>query len=143
MDQIDYQILSLLHQNARMSIAEMSRTISMSQPTIKERLLKLEDKGVITGYRARLSAEKLGKHTMAFLLFKTNRCKDFEAYSERCPEIVELYRISGEYNYLMKVVTESNQTLTSFLNTLSQYGFSTTLIVLSTIFDDKSLVPEE
>jgi Lrp/AsnC family leucine-responsive transcriptional regulator len=98
MDQINYKILSALSYNARIPISEMSRMITMSQPAVTERLRKLEEQGVITGYRAELSPHELGKHTTAFVLFKSNNCKDFEAFGEASPEIVDLYRISGEYN---------------------------------------------
>ncbi|MFD0693512.1 Lrp/AsnC family transcriptional regulator [Paenibacillus sp. GCM10027628] len=140
MDQIDDKILSALHNNARIPISELSRMIAMSQPAVTERVRKLEEQGVITGYRAELSPSKLGKHTTAFILFKSNNCKDFEAFSESTPEIVDLYRISGEYNYLMKVLTETSESLTRFLDICSAFGFSTTLIVLSTRFEDKSLI---
>ncbi|UUZ81213.1 Lrp/AsnC family transcriptional regulator [Paenibacillus sp. P26] len=140
MDQIDYKILSVLHENARIPISEMSRMIAMSQPAVTERLRKLEEQGVITGYRAELSPLKLGKHTTAFVMFKSNNCRDFETFAEASPEIVDLYRISGEYNYLMKVVTETSETLAQFLDACTAFGFSTTLIVLSTRFEDKSLV---
>ncbi|KEQ25680.1 Lrp/AsnC family transcriptional regulator [Paenibacillus tyrfis] len=141
MDQIDLKILSLMHENARIPMSEMSRTIAMSQPAVTERLRKLEEQGIITAYRAQLSPQKLGKHTTAFVLFRTSNCKDFVAFSEACPEIVDLYRISGEYNFLMKVLTETTESLGSFLDKCSPLGFSTTLIVLSTAFEDKSLVP--
>ncbi|SFE52162.1 DNA-binding transcriptional regulator, Lrp family [Paenibacillus catalpae] len=139
MDQIDYKILSALHDNARLPIAELSRMISMSQPAVTERLRKLEDQEVITGYRAEFSAEKLGKHTTAFVLFKTNQCKDFLAFSESSPEVIDVYRISGEYNYLMRVVTETSGTLARFLDACNKYGFSLPLIVLTTPFENKSL----
>ncbi|WP_152394542.1 Lrp/AsnC family transcriptional regulator [Paenibacillus guangzhouensis] len=143
MDQIDRKILSLMHENARMPISEMSRTISMSQPAVTERIRKLEDQGIITGYRAQLSGAKLGKHTTAFVMFKTDNCKDFVSFIEASAEVVDLYRISGEYNYLMKVVTENTESLASFLDACSAHGFSTTLIVLATPFEDKSLISNE
>lgn len=140
MDQIDSKILSLMVENARMPISEISRLIAMSQPAVTERIRKLEEQGVITGYRAQLAPDKLGKHTTAFVLFKTTNCKDFSAFCEASSEIVELYRISGEYNFLMKVFTDTTESLAYFLDVCNTYGFSTTLIVLSTAFEGKSLV---
>jgi len=139
MDHIDYKIISILHDNARITISEMSRTIAMSQPAVTERLRKLEEQGVITGYRVALSPSKLGKYTIAFILFKSNNCKEFEAFCEAAPEIVDLYRTSGEYNYLLKVVTETSETLETFMETCNTFGFSSTHVVLSTRFEDKSL----
>ncbi|SIQ81849.1 Winged helix-turn-helix DNA-binding [Paenibacillus macquariensis] len=94
MDQIDTKILSSLHNNARIPISELSRNIAMSQPAVTERIRKLEEQGVIMGYRAELSPSKLGKYTTAFILFKSNKCTDFEAFSESAPEIIDLYRTS-------------------------------------------------
>ena len=115
MDHIDNKILSILHENARITISEMSRLIVMSQPAVTERLRKLEEQGVITGYRAVLAPSKLGKYTTAFVLFKSNNCGEFEAYAESAPEIVDFYRTSGEYNYLLKVVTATSESLETFL----------------------------
>lgn len=140
MDHIDVKILSILHDNARITVSEMSRMIAMSQPAATERLRKLEEREVITGYRAKISPSKLGKYTTAFVLFKSNHCKEFESFSEAAPEIVDFYRTSGEYNYLLKVVTETGESLEAFLEACNEFGFSTTLVVLSTRFEDKSLV---
>jgi len=143
MDQVDRQILALLHENARMSVAEISRTIAMTQPAVAERIRKLEERGVITGYRVVLSPKKLGKDVTAFVLFKTGNCVDFQQFVSSCPEVIELYRISGEYNFLMKIVTDSMDTLTAFLDRCSSHGFSLTQIVLSAAVENKSLVCEE
>ncbi|MFK4165673.1 Lrp/AsnC family transcriptional regulator [Paenibacillus lautus] len=143
MDHIDNKILSILHGNARITISEMSRLIAMSQPAVTERLRKLEEQGVITGYRAVIAPSKLGKYTTAFVLFKSNNCREFEAYAESAPEIVDFYRTSGEYNYLLKVVTATSESLETFLETCNSFGHSSTLVVLSTRFEDKSLVSSE
>ncbi|GAB6930803.1 Lrp/AsnC family transcriptional regulator [Paenibacillus sp. JCM 10914] len=140
MDHIDRKIMSILHENARITVSEMSRMIAMSQPAVTERLRKLEEREVITGYRAKISPSKLGMYTTAFILFKSNNCKEFETFSEASLEIVDLYRTSGEYNYLLKVVTETSESLETFLETCNAFGFSTTLVVLSTRFEDKCLV---
>ncbi len=142
MDQVDMKILSLLHDNARIPIAEISRQIAMSQPAVTERLRKLEVQGIISGYKTKLSPPKLGMHATAFVLFRTNRCPEFTAFCEASPEVVDLYRISGEHNYLFKAVTDTSESLADFLESCSEYGFSTVLIVLSTAFEDRNLVAQ-
>ncbi|QJD82843.1 Lrp/AsnC family transcriptional regulator [Cohnella herbarum] len=142
MDQTDYKILSIIHDNARITVSEMSRMIAMSQPAVTERLRKLEEQGIIKGYRAELSLSKLGKHTTAFVMLKSNKCKEFETFAEAAPEIVDFYRTSGEYNFLLKVVTETSETLENFLETCHTFGFSSTLVVLSTRFEDKMLLQD-
>ncbi|WP_244865183.1 Lrp/AsnC ligand binding domain-containing protein [Xylanibacillus composti] len=57
------------------------------------------------------------------------------------PDVVEVHRISGEYNYLIKVVTDTMQTLEAFINSSGKYGNSTTLIVMSTPIENKDILP--
>ncbi|MEC0229498.1 Lrp/AsnC family transcriptional regulator [Paenibacillus alba] len=142
MDKIDSKILSLLHENARMPVAEIGRTIAMTQPAVTERIRKLEEQGIIAGYKAVLSPKRLGKDVTAFVLFKTSSCIDFQAFCSQSPDVIELYRISGEYNFMMKIMTTSMEALTVFLDSCGPYGFSSTLIVLSAAIENKSLIDE-
>ena len=140
MDQIDHKILALLRDNARMTISEMSRVIAMSQPAVTERMRKLEEQGVITGYRADVSLPKLGKYTTAFIMFKSNNCKEFEAFCEAAPEIVDFYRTSGEYNYLIKVQTASVEELAEFQDSLVKLGPSKSHISLKNILEHRIIL---
>lgn len=143
MDRIDSKILSLLHENARISAAEIGRTIAMTQPAVTERIHKLEEQGIIAGYRAVLSPKKLGKDVTAFVQFKTSNCLDFQEFCSQSPDVIELYRISGEYNFLMKITTATMESLTAFLDMCGPYGFSSTLIVLSEAIQNKSMIAED
>lgn len=142
MDGIDSKILSLLHENARMPVAEIGRTIAMTQPAVTERIRKLEEQGIIAGYKAVLSPKKLGKDVTAFVLFKTSNCLDFQEFCSQSPDVIELYRISGEYNFMMKIITASMESLTVFLDSCSPHGFSSTLIVLSAAIENKHLIAD-
>ncbi|TBL74654.1 AsnC family transcriptional regulator [Paenibacillus thalictri] len=108
MDQVDVKMLELLHENARIPVAEMSRQINMSQPALTERLRKLEDQGTISGYRVQLSPPKLGMHSSAFVLFRTNRCPDFIAFCEKSPVVIDLLRIRDGWKYRVRTVMVSN-----------------------------------
>lgn len=142
MDQIDRKIIELLEGNARTTVAQISRTVAMTQPAVSERIRKLEEQGVIEGYRVVLSPKKLGKNVTAFILFKTDNCAKFQAFISQHPAVIEMFQLSGEYNFLMKVVTESTDTLSSFLGECSPHGFSSTLVVLSTVVAGRSLLEE-
>ncbi|HZG83439.1 Lrp/AsnC family transcriptional regulator [Paenibacillus sp.] len=142
MDSVDSRILALLQANSRITMSELGRVIGMTQPAVTERVRKLEDRGVISGYRAVLSPEKLGKPIMAFILMQTNSCADFDAFCEQSPEVVDLYRISGQHNFLLKIVTASMGSLERFTNSLGAFGHSTTLIVLSARFEQKAILPD-
>ncbi|GAA0371310.1 Lrp/AsnC family transcriptional regulator [Bacillus horti] len=141
MDNIDKQILLELQNNARLSMTELGKIISLSQPAVTERVKRLEEKGVIQDYRAILSADKLNKGIVSYLLFHTKDCERFIAFCEESDDVIELHRISGQYNYLLKIVTESMPTLEAFINKSGAHGDSTTLIVLSSPIESKILIP--
>ncbi len=102
LDEIDHKIMNLLYENARISVSEIGRIISMTQPAVKERMNKLEDQGVIAAYRTKFEPSKINKNIQAFIMFKTSQCSDFIQYCNAAPEVTDLYRISGEFNYMMK-----------------------------------------
>ncbi|MDC2864215.1 MULTISPECIES: Lrp/AsnC family transcriptional regulator [unclassified Bacillus (in: firmicutes)] len=142
MDQIDSKILELLQNNGRMSMVDLGKEVNMTQPAVKERVRKLEDKGVIENYRAVVSQKKLGKDTTAFILFQANNCNQFVEFCRQSPHVIDLYRISGQYNYLLKVATSSSELLETFSDSCNKYGRPTILMVLSTRFEQKVMLPE-
>jgi len=141
MDAVDSRILELLQENSRISMSELGRMIGMTQPAMTERVRKLEDKGVIAGYRAVVSPGTVGLPIMAFILIQTTSCADFERYCEQSKEVVDLYNISGQHNFLIKVLTPTMEALGRFSNHLGTFGHSTTLVVLESGFEQKSIVP--
>lgn len=141
MDSIDRDILMHLQSDARLSMTSLGKLIGLSQPAITERVKRLEEHGVIKRYSAIVSNEKVGKSTVAFILFRTTKCNNFVDYCNEAPQVVECHRISGEYNYLIKVVVESTKELELFENESMKYGDSTTLISLSSPIENKPLIP--
>ena len=140
-DQIDKQILQLLQNQARISMTELGKAVGLSQPAVTERVRRMEEKGIITQYRAIVSPEKINKQATAYLLFHTKDCGKFVQFCREFPDVVECHRISGQYNHLVKVVSDSLQSLEEAINTLGQHGDSTTLIVLSSPIVNKDLLP--
>jgi DNA-binding Lrp family transcriptional regulator len=122
-------------------MTELGKLVGMSQPAVTERVRRLEDKEVITQYRTVVSPEKAGKTTIAYILFQTKVCEKFIEFCSRSPHVFECHRVSGEYNYLLKVMTSSTQELESFENDCDKFGSSMTLIVLSSPIDYKSILP--
>ncbi|MFP3392352.1 Lrp/AsnC family transcriptional regulator [Brevibacillus sp. SIMBA_040] len=141
MDQVDKHILLQLQEHGRISMTELGKAVGLSQPAVTERVRRLEEKGVIQEYRAVLSREKIGKQAAAYMLFRTKECTAFLEFCRNSPEVIECHRISGEHNYLLKIVTDSMQELERFGNSCDLYGNYTILIVLSSPIDYKSFVP--
>jgi Lrp/AsnC family transcriptional regulator, leucine-responsive regulatory protein len=113
-DPIDYKLIELLQRNARMTQSEMASAVGLSQPAIAERLRKLEQEGIITGYVARIDGRKLGKDITAFIGVGIEHPKHNAQFAEkilRIPDVLECHHVTGSDSYLLKVVTENTGTL--------------------------------
>jgi len=141
MDKIDQQLLLALQQDSKSSMTKLGKQISLSQPAVTERVKKLEEKGVITGYQALIDRRKVNKAVSAFLLFQARHCNDFVAYCETVEDVLEIHRISGQYNFLVKVIAETLEVLELKINDLGRFGDSTTLVVLSTPLENRPIIP--
>jgi Lrp/AsnC family transcriptional regulator, leucine-responsive regulatory protein len=104
-DEIDRQILNILQQNARTPNAEIARQVGMAPSAVLERIRKLETRGVIRGYEARIDPEALGLNLLAFVFVRADDAvgeRTGEALAE-IPEVQEVHHIAGEDCYLAKV----------------------------------------
>lgn len=142
MDEIDMKILSYLQKQARISMTELGKCVGLSQPAVTERVKRMEDKGIIEQYRAIISLQKMGKHAAAYMLFHTRDCYAFLDFCRTSPEVVECHRISGEHNYLLKVVVDSIPDLEKFGMKCDKYGTYTILIIMSSPIEHKFLIPD-
>ncbi|ASS67500.1 MULTISPECIES: Lrp/AsnC family transcriptional regulator [unclassified Paenibacillus] len=140
LDESDHKIMLLLQARGRIPVAQISKEISMSQPAVKERILKLEERGFITGYTVRFDLSRLGRGTTAFIMMKTEHCQELVDYCGQAAEVTELHRISGEYNYMIKVQTASIEQLADFQDSLARMGSSKSMISMKTILEDRVLL---
>jgi DNA-binding Lrp family transcriptional regulator len=140
MDEIDKKIMNLLQYNARISIAQISKEIAMSQPSVKERIIKLEEKNIISGYITTFSLRDLNRGTTTFVLLKTEHCQELTDFCRNANEVTDLFRISGEYNYLIKVQTASIEELAEFQDLLIKFGPSKSHISLKNILENRVLL---
>lgn len=95
MDDIDHKIMKLLQHDARITISQISKEISMSQPSVKERMTKLEERGIISGYNAVFNLRELNRGTTTFILVKTEHCQELIDFCKAAKEVTDLFRISG------------------------------------------------
>jgi len=143
MDKIDTNILQALKKNARASLKDISMQINLSIPSTSERLRKLEQSGIIRGYTVLLDNQKLEKSFTCLCmiaLMEDSFClqKKFRQFILQSPEIVECHCVTGECEYVLKVVTNSIKTLEALLLSFrTDYGIvkSHTYAVLSTVKD--------
>lgn len=137
-DPINWQILQALQKNARISNAALGRTVGISAPAVSERIKKLEDSGVILGYRAEVSHIESGHQLKAIITLRAfmGRLKSFLVKVHDFPEILNCYRITGEENIILEVVLFDQYHMEEFIDELITYGETKTHIVLSAVIDN-------
>ncbi len=121
LDDIDRQILCMLQENSRTSSAELARQVNLSAPGLQKRLRKLEENGVIGRYVTLVNREALGLDLLCFaqvtLAHHQPECVgNFCDRVQGLPEVLECHHLSGEFDYLLKVVVPNHQHLEKFLS---------------------------
>ena len=109
MDNIDKKILNLLQQDASLPIAELAKRVGLSVTPCWRRVQRLDESGVIKRRVALLDPQKIGAHISVFVSVRTNEhnAEWLDGFAESVaamPEVVEFYRMSGEIDYLLRVV---------------------------------------
>ncbi|MFN8422371.1 MAG: Lrp/AsnC family transcriptional regulator [Anaerolineae bacterium] len=146
MDTIDLVILERLQADGRVTQLDLARAVGLSQPAVAERIRKLEQRGIITGYAARVDAAKLGRDITAFVGVAIDHPRHFEAFDERVralDDVLECHRVAGEDSYLLKVKTRNTGTLDALLvgtlRTIPGVTRTVTTIVLASIKEETAI----
>lgn len=132
-DDIDRNIVRELQADARTSYAELGRRVGLTTPAVIERVRKLEDAGIITGYRAEIDTAKVGLPIMAFIRMSISGV-DYSHIIEVAKdsvEVLECHRGTGGDSFIMKIAVSSVEHLQQVIDRLTPYGITTTTIVLS------------
>jgi Lrp/AsnC family leucine-responsive transcriptional regulator len=133
MDEIDWKILRELQSNGRITFAELGRRVGLTTPAVIERIRKMEDARIITGYRAEIDTAKVGLPITAFIRMSISGV-DYShiiEVAEESSEVLECHRATGGDSFIMKVAVSSVQHLQDLIDRLTPYGITTTSIVLS------------
>ena len=120
LDNIDRKILRALQTDGRASNVDLAAGVHLSAPQCYRRVRALEEAGVIRGYSARLAAEALGLSVTAYVSVSIagdqfGRVREIEAHIRDYPQILECQAVSGDYDYLLKVVARDLKSLSTFL----------------------------
>lgn len=132
LDRLDIAILEALQENARMPLSEVGRRIGLSQPATSERVKRLEERGIISGYGARVDAAALGLGMMAIVRVKTTHehiKPALRAFAEM-PHVIEVHRMTGEDCFLLEVLVPTPGQLETIVDTIARFGAVTTSLVL-------------
>lgn len=146
-DATDIQILTILQSNARTSNADIARQVGMAPSAILERIRKLEQRGVIQGYEARIDPAALGLGMLAYVAVRTDERVGDECAGERLariPEVQEVHHVAGEDCYLLKVRVKDAKALGRLLQdqikAVEPVRSTRTTVVLDTL-RETSLLP--
>lgn len=137
-DELNWKILNQLQNNARESFANIGRIIGLTAPAVAERVKKMEDIGVILGYKATVSHSLTGHQLKAIITLRAfmGKLKPFLAIVGNLEEVINCYRITGNENIVMEVVLKDQFHLEKFIDQLIQYGEARTHIVLSQVISN-------
>lgn len=132
-DAVDRKIVEILKANSKASFAEISKKIFLSSSSVRERIKKLEDIGVIKGYTLAVDQALLGNTIEVYILLKVFTGKLQFAIEElkSHTEIQEVHRITGHQNFHMRVVLKDQLHLQKFIDRLITFGEPTTHLILS------------
>jgi len=120
LDDLDRRLLASLQQDARRSSADLARELKLSGPGLQKRLRRLEDRGVIRGYATVINREAVGLDLLCFIHImlahhRPDAIKRFPDRIRKMPEVLECHFLTGEFDYLLKVVVADHEELERFL----------------------------
>ena len=142
-DRTDWRLLEELQRDGRASFADLARVVAMSPSAVAERIRRLEETGVIAGYRAVVDPERVGLQIMAMvrLRYPTGNYRPFHALLDSTPEIIEAHHVTGEDCFVLKVLTRSMRHLEEVTGRISGLGAVTTSVVYSSPLPGRALAP--
>lgn len=147
-DEIDAKILELLQEDGRMKRSDVADEVDLSISAVSERMRKLEERGVIQGYRAIVDPKRLHLDITAFIRVSVDGSEQYPAFVDEVIDmepVLEVHSITGAGSHVMKVRTKNTTTLERFLSKIQAVPGvtqTTTSIVLST-FKESRAVPAE
>jgi Lrp/AsnC family leucine-responsive transcriptional regulator len=120
LDEIDWQLLALLQKDGRVTNADLAKSVGLSPPSVLQRVRVLEKAGLIRGYSALLDAERLGFRITAWVqitlaLHQEQPIERFRKSVQDIPEILECYHVTGDFDFLLKVVVKDMRTYEIFV----------------------------
>ncbi len=135
-DHVDRKILKALQLDARLSMTELSRQLNLSQPATAERVRKLEDANIITGYHARINTAAVGLGIHALVRLGRSDFDKVQRYCEKAPEVRNAHNITGNDCWLIEISVRDVTQLDAVITKLNEFGETATSIILRTVTRD-------
>ena len=141
-DSIDKKILDLLQDNGRITVKEITQTISLTAPAVSERIKRMEKEGIIEGYTAIVNPKKIGRtvHAIINVSISPQDRENLLDLVDKEPMVVECYHVTGDYSYLVKVDAKEIGDLERLIIKFQKMGRTSTQIILSTPIERKKML---
>jgi Lrp/AsnC family transcriptional regulator, leucine-responsive regulatory protein len=141
LDDANRCLLAELQRDARLSFAELGRRVGLSSPAVAERLGRLEEAGVITGYRAEVDPRAVGLTLGVVIRIRPapRELRKVAELAQRTPEVVECHRITGEDCYFMKAYVRDVEHLEEVIDRFAVYGQTTSSIMQTSPVPSRSV----
>lgn len=142
LDDVDWRLLELLQADGRLSFSELGRRVSLSGSAVTERVRRLEERGVITGYAATIDTTKLGLPIEALVRARVRSLDTprFRTAVLPLPQVVAADHVTGEECWVLRVLCRDTAELEGLLETVQRYGETNTSLVLSSPLRRRSVV---
>lgn len=141
LDHHDHRILAELQADARLTMAELGRRVHLSQPAVTERVRKLEEGGVIRGYRAVVDAGKLGYGIRAIIRLGNMDDALMMRALEASPEVLTAYGVTGEDSWILEIAVRDVAHLRALLSRFCQQVPTSTAIILNVVREQAPVKP--
>lgn len=141
LDDIGRQILRILQEDGRISFNELGRRVGLSSPAVAERVRRMEEAGIILGYRAVVDHARVGYPIMAYirLSISVSHLPQADELAKSIPEVLECHHLTGSDGVILKVVVSSVGHLEDVISQMGVCGMTTTAIVLSSPVLDRPI----
>ncbi len=139
MDITDCKIVEILLKDGRISMKELSQKVALSPPAVAERMKRLEDAKIISGYKAVINYEKLGKgiNVLINVDMKVEKSEKFTEFINTEDSIVECHHVTGPYCKILKARLDNIANLEKLIEKIQRFGNTETFIILSSMVKDK------
>ena len=135
LDETDRKIIEILQEDGRISMKDLGKLIGLTSPAVSERIKRLENCGIISGYKAIINPDALGRNIKAFIHISLPGSQSYAEFLENAksdPRIVECHHITGDDCSLLKVLVRDMQELENVIDSIKKIGSTKTSVILST-----------
>lgn len=142
MDVTDHRIIDILQKDGRISMKDLGKIVGLTSPAVSERVKRLEEAGIIEGYKAIVNPDALGRVIKAFIHISlpSNKYQDFIEEARKDPRIVECHHITGDDCSLLKVIVKDMYELEEVIDSIKKIGSTKTSVILSTPIQSKAIL---